>query len=127
MNFNTPLSKVRSLGSAKSGVHHWIAQRLTAIALIPLSLWFIFSLLRMMDMSHQSTIAWLSSSPMVAIFMLLFIIALFYHAQLGLQVVIEDYIHCKVFKLISLITLKLASFFATLVAVIAVLKIYLGS
>ncbi len=126
MSLSTPLAKARGLGSAKSGTHHWIAQRLTAIALIPLSLWFVFSLVCMTDMSYQSAIDWIRS-PMVAIFLLLFIIALFHHAQLGLQVVIEDYIDCKVMKITGLVVLKLFSFFAGLAAATAVLKIYLGS
>jgi succinate dehydrogenase / fumarate reductase membrane anchor subunit len=126
MSLSTPLAKVRGLGSAKSGTHHWIAQRLTAIALIPLSLWFVFSLVCMADMSHQTAIEWIQS-PLVAVFLLLFIIALFHHGQLGLQVVIEDYIDYKVVKITGIVLLKLVSFFAGLAAVTAVLKIYLGS
>jgi len=126
MSLSTPLAKARGLGSAKSGTHHWIAQRLTAIALIPLSLWFVLSLVCMADMSHKTAIEWIHS-PMVAVFLLLFIIALFHHAHLGLQVVIEDYIDYKVMKISSLILLKFISFFAGLAATIAVLKIYLGS
>lgn len=126
MKLNTPLARVRGLGSAKSGTHHWIAQRLTAIVLIPLSLWFIFSLVCMIEMNHQTAIEWIQS-PMVAIFLLLFIISLFHHAQLGLQVVIEDYIDCKIMKITGLILLKLTSLFAGLAATVATLKIYLGS
>ena len=126
MNLSTPLAKARGLGSAKSGTHHWIAQRLTAIALIPLSIWFVFSLVCMTELSHQAAIEWIQS-PLVAVFLLLFIIAMFHHAQLGIQVVIEDYIECNVVKITGLVLLKLVSFFAALAAMIAVLKIYLGS
>ena len=126
MNLSTPLAKARGLGSAKSGTHHWIAQRLTAIALIPLSIWFVFSLVCMTELSHQAAIEWIQS-PLVAVFLLLFIIAMFHHAQLGIQVVIEDYIECNVVKITGLVLLKLVSFFAGLAAMIAVLKIYLGS
>lgn len=126
MSLRTPLARARGLGSAKSGTHHWIAQRLTAIALIPLSLWFVFSLVCMTDMNYQEAIDWIRS-PMVAILLLFFIIALFHHAQLGVQVVIEDYIECKVMKITGLVVLKLISFFAGLAAATAVLKIYLGS
>lgn len=126
MNLSTPLAKARGLGSAKSGTHHWIAQRLTAIALVPLSIWFVFSLVCMTDMDYGAAIEWVNT-PLVAVFLLLFIIALFHHAQLGIQVVIEDYIDCKVMKITGLILLKLVSFFAGLAAAIAVLKIYLGS
>ncbi|RKZ47445.1 MAG: succinate dehydrogenase, hydrophobic membrane anchor protein [Gammaproteobacteria bacterium] len=126
MSLSTPLAKARGLGSAKSGTHHWIAQRLTAIALIPLSIWFVSSLVCMTELNHQTATAWIQS-PLVAIFLILFIIAMFHHAQLGLQVVIEDYIDSRVMKITGLILLKLVSFFAGLAAAIAVLKIYLGS
>ena len=126
MSLSTPLAKARGLGSAKSGTHHWIAQRLTAIALIPLSIWFIFSLVCMTELNHQAATEWIQS-PLVAVFLLLFIIAMFHHAQLGMQVVIEDYIDCKVMKITGLVLLKFVSFFAGLAAATAVLKIYLGS
>jgi len=126
MSLSTPLAKARGLGSAKSGTHHWIAERLTAIALIPLSLWFVTSLVCITELSHQAAIEWIQS-PMVAVFLLLFIIAMFHHAQLGLQVIIEDYIESKMMKITGLILLKLISFFAGLAAATAVLKIYLGS
>ncbi len=126
MSLSTPLAKARGLGTAKSGTHHWIAQRLTAIALIPLSIWFVFSLVCMTELTYQAAIEWIRS-PMVAIFLLLFIVALFHHAQLGMQIIIEDYIDCKVIKITKLILLKLISFFAGLAATVAILKIYLGS
>ena len=126
MSLSTPLAKARGLGSAKSGTHHWIAQRLTAIALIPLSIWFVSSLVCMTELNHQTVTEWIQS-PLVAVFLLLFIIAMFHHAQLGLQVAIEDYIDSKVMKITGLVLLKLVSFFAGLAAAIAVLKIYLGS
>ncbi len=126
MSLQTPLAKARGLGSAKSGTHHWIAQRLTAIALIPLSIWFVFSLACMTELSYQAAVEWIQS-PLVAVFLLLFIIAMFYHTQLGMQVIIEDYIECKVTKFTGLILLKLASILAGLAAATAVLKIYLGS
>jgi succinate dehydrogenase / fumarate reductase membrane anchor subunit len=80
----------------------------------------------MTELSHQAAIEWIQS-PLVAVFLLLFIIAMFHHAQLGIQVVIEDYIECNVVKITGLVLLKLVSFFAGLAAMIAVLKIYLGS
>jgi succinate dehydrogenase / fumarate reductase membrane anchor subunit len=126
MSLSTPLAKARGLGSARSGTHHWIAQRLTAIALIPLSIWFVLSLVCMTELNHQTATEWIHS-PLVAVFLLLFIIAMFHHAQLGLQTVIEDYIDCKVMKITGLVLLKLVSIFAGLAAATAVLKIYLGS
>ena len=80
----------------------------------------------MTELKYQSAIEWIQS-PLVAVFLLLFIITLFHHGQLGLQIVIEDYIDCKVMKITGLVLLKFISFFAGLAAAIAVLKIYLGS
>lgn len=126
MSFSTPLAKARGLGSAKSGTHHWIAQRLTAIAMIPLSIWFVSSLVCMTELDHQTATEWIQS-PLVAVYLLLFIIVMFYHTQLGLQVVIEDYFDSKVVKITGLVLLKLVSFFAGVAAATAILKIYLGS
>lgn len=89
--FRTPLSKVKGLGSAKEGTSHFWTQRLTALALIPLVLWLAFSVASLPDMEYLAMREWLSQ-PFNAITMILFIIAGFYHARLGLQVVIEDYI-----------------------------------
>ncbi len=90
-DYRTPLSKVKGLGSAKEGTSHFWAQRLTAIALVPLVLWLAFSIARLPDMDYLSIREWLSQ-PFNAIVMILFLIAGFYHARLGLQVVIEDYV-----------------------------------
>ena len=126
MSLRSPLGKVRGLGSAKEGVGHWWAQRTTAIALVPLSLWFIVSLLGALGGDYASTRAWLSS-PLVAAAMLGLLIALFYHATLGLQVVIEDYIHEKAAKIAALLAMKLAFALAGLIAIVAVLKISLSN
>lgn len=121
--FSTALARVRGHGAAKSGTHHWLAQRLTAVALIPLSVWFVVSLLAVTEMNYETVIAWIQS-PLVAVFLLLFIFAMFYHAQLGLQMIIEDYIKCKAVKIASLIALKFAVFFAAFAAAFATVDIY---
>ncbi len=90
-NFRTPLSRVKGHGSAKEGTSHFWTQRLTAIALVPLVLWLAFSIASLPDMDYIAIREWLST-PFNAIVMILFIIAGFYHAKLGLQVVIEDYV-----------------------------------
>ncbi len=125
MKLRTPLSKVRGLGSAKEGTRHWWAQRLTALALIPLSVWLVYSLLAMTTMDYLAIIGWLQS-PIVSTLLILFLVALFYHAQLGMQVVIEDYISCKAVKFASIITMQFILLFAGLASVMAVLKIFLG-
>lgn len=125
MKLRTPLSKVHGLGSAKEGVHHWWAQRLTAIALVPLCLWFVFELITMTAMDYQAVTAWMQS-PVITVLLILLIFSLFYHAQLGVQVVIEDYVGCKVIRVTSLILLKFTVLFAGLIAAVAVLKVFLG-
>ena len=98
MALQSPLARVRHLGSAKEGVSHWWWQRLTAILLVPLSLWFVGSLLSLVagGADRDDFVDWLSG-PVAAVLMLLFLGATFYHLKLGLQVVIEDYVHgtCK--------------------------------
>ena len=91
------LGRVRGLGTAKEGAHHWWMQRLTAIALIPLTLWFIISIASLNSASYAETVNWLSI-PLVSIFMILLISSTLYHALLGVQVVVEDYIHHVVFN-----------------------------
>jgi succinate dehydrogenase membrane anchor subunit len=126
MSMQNPLAKVRGLGSAKEGFHHWWAQRLTAVALVPLSLWFIYSLAVITGAEYSVVITWLSQ-PINAVLMLLFLFSLYYHAGLGLQVVIEDYIDSEWQKIACLILVKFLVWLAGLSAVIAVLKIYLGT
>ena len=122
MNFRTPLARVRGLGSAKSGTHHWWMQRLTAIALVPLSLWFVASLIVVVTAEHAVVIAWLHS-PLVAILSCTLIVAIFYHGQLGLQVVVEDYIHTEWLKILSIVVGKLSSLLLAAACLFAVLSI----
>ena len=125
MSLETPLAKVKGLGSAKQGTHHWWQQRLTAVALIPLSIWFISSLLMMTTMDHATVIQWIHS-PLTTVLLILFIIALFYHAQLGMQVVVEDYIAIEWQKIACVVLIDFLAILAAMAAVIAVLRIFLG-
>jgi len=125
MSLRTPLHRVRGLGSAKEGTQHWWAQRLTAIALVPLTVWFIYSLVVMTAMEYAAVTAWMQS-PIVSSLLILFIFSLFYHAQLGMQVVIEDYVDSEALKFGSIILLNFVMLFAGLASVIAVLKVFLG-
>ena len=125
MSLQSPIGRVRGLGSAKEGVHHWWVQRLTAIALVPLSLWFIYSLVVVTGADYQTVTAWMGNT-LNATLMLMFIIALYYHAVLGVQVVIEDYIDSEWQKIACLILVKFLAWLAGLSAAIAVLKVYLG-
>jgi succinate dehydrogenase / fumarate reductase membrane anchor subunit len=121
-----PLARVRGLGSAKDGSHHWIAQRMTAVALVPLTLWFVISLISLIGGDLAGTKAWLSS-PFNAVLMILTLIAGFHHAQLGLQVVIEDYIHSHGCKIVAIWLVKGAAFFFGAAAIFSVVKLAIGA
>src|SRR5581483_10335843 len=109
MNLRSPLSQARGLGSAKDGVGHWWIQRLTALALIPLSLWFVYSVVRHHLADYASLVAWIKA-PFVAIALVLYFAALFWHSALGVQVVIEDYVGNEALKIGGIILEKLAHF-----------------
>jgi succinate dehydrogenase / fumarate reductase membrane anchor subunit len=118
----SPLGRVRGLGSAKEGAHHWWVQRLTAVALVPLTLWFIASLLVLTGASHGEVALWLAR-PHNAVLMLALIGATFWHGALGLQVVIEDYIHGEGVRVVTLLVMKAAMALLALFAALAVLKV----
>ena len=126
MDYRTPIARARGLGSAKDGTHHWWMQRITAIALVPLAVWLVGSLVAIGAADHARTVHWIRS-PAVSIALLLTIAALFHHAQLGLQVVIEDYVHAQGKKIAALIALKLVTIAAAATAAFSVLGIALGS
>lgn len=124
-NFRTPLSQVRGLGSAKEGSHHWWMQRLTAVALVPLCLWFVVSLISLSQADYVSVVAWFGS-PLVTVLLLCLVWALFHHAQLGVQVVLEDYVEAEWLKVASIVGVKFAAVVLGLASSIAVLKVSLG-
>jgi succinate dehydrogenase / fumarate reductase membrane anchor subunit len=92
MGTGTGIGRVRGLGSAKSGAHHWINQRVTAAGNVLLLVWFIVSLLRLPGLAYEDVVSWLSQ-PLVAVPMMLMVANLFWHLRMGLQVVVEDYVH----------------------------------
>jgi len=124
--YQTPLKRVRGLGSAREGVGHWWGQRLTAIALAPLSIWFAWLVVSLSGSDYTSVRQTLAS-PLQAIPMILFIYALFHHGQLGLQVVIEDYVHQRPLEIGLLILVKFLALAAGLTATIAVLTLIFGA
>jgi succinate dehydrogenase / fumarate reductase, membrane anchor subunit len=121
----TPLARAIGLGSAKEGVQHWWAQRVSAVALIVLGLWFAASLIAHAGAARAAVVAWLHE-PLSAILAILMLAAVFYHAALGLQVVIEDYVHSEWLKLSSIVVMRLISLALAVAGIFAVLRIAFG-
>jgi succinate dehydrogenase / fumarate reductase membrane anchor subunit len=124
-DFKTPLSKVRGLGSAKDGTHHWWVQRVTAIANIPLVLFMVISFVGNAGKGHADWVAWLQQ-PVVAVLTILFLLNVTYHMRLGLQVVIEDYVHGHGTKIASLLLITFACVLIAALGVFSVLRIAFG-
>ncbi|HEY4092587.1 MAG TPA: succinate dehydrogenase, hydrophobic membrane anchor protein [Luteibacter sp.] len=125
-DLRNPLARARGLGSAKEGVGHWMAQRVTALALVFLTLWFLCTLLGLLHADYATARATLAK-PWNAVLAAAFIITMFRHAVLGLQVVIEDYVHTRWLEVASLVLIKFIAVLATLMGVLAVLRVALGS
>lgn len=122
MSLRTPLGKVLGLGSAKDGTSHFWGQRVSALALLLLGSWFVVALLLMPDFSHAASLNFIAA-PMNALLLILLIVTLSYHSNLGLQVVIEDYVHAHGLKLASLIASKFIHVLLATAAIYAILKI----
>lgn len=118
----SPLGRVMGLGSAKEGVAHWWAQRVTAVALIPLVLWFVIALIGLTGADRAAVVAWLHA-PLPAIATVLMLIAMFYHMALGVQIVVEDYIHTEWLKVSALLLNKFVAFALAAAGIFAVLRI----
>ena len=118
------LKKVIKMQSKSNGVVHWKLQRISAIAMIPLVIWFVSSLTFSLINSYDQSVAWLQN-PLNATGLVLLFGTLYFHAASGLQVVIEDYIHNEGLKIMSLILIKLISILLGVLSILCVLKIYL--
>lgn len=125
MAYRTPFARARGLGAAKEGVAHWWAQRVTAVALVPLSLWLVASLVALSGAGYAEVAGWLHR-PWNAALMLFLVGVTFHHGQLGLQVVVEDYVHSEWLKLAVLLAVKFAALLFGLLAGLAVLRVALG-
>ncbi len=126
MSLRSPLAKARGLGAAKEGAGHWWLQRMTALALAPLVLWFAFSIATLGAMDYQTLVSWVKL-PLVTVILILLIVTAFYHMQLGLKVILEDYIHSEWLKLSAIVLMNFASIALMVAGVLAVLKIALGT
>jgi succinate dehydrogenase / fumarate reductase membrane anchor subunit len=123
--YRTPLSRARGLGSAKHGVGHWISERVAAIALVPLTLWAVFGVLRLAAGDFDFAVAWIHD-PLNAVLMVLTVAISFWHMHAGMRVVIEDYIHVALFKVgLTLLSLFVCGLSGAL-AIFSILKVALG-
>jgi succinate dehydrogenase / fumarate reductase, membrane anchor subunit len=124
--FRTPLKNARGLGSAKSGTMHFIHQRLTATALVVLTLWFLCLVLSLIGTDYVTAVETVAK-PWNAIALVGFLVAMFWHAQLGLQVVLEDYIHNSLLALALQTTVKVVAVLGAIVSIFAVARVALGN
>jgi succinate dehydrogenase / fumarate reductase membrane anchor subunit len=126
MSLRSPVSRVTGLGSAKQGVGHWWSQRVTSVALVLLGLWFIAALLHMPSFSYEFVVLGWMAKPVNAVLLLLLIGTLVYHSLLGVQVVVEDYVHHHGLKIGTMMLLTFAHVAVAALAVFAVLRIAFG-
>jgi len=126
MSMRNPLQRARGLGSAKEGVHHWYAQRASALLLIVLVGWLIYAIMLLADADHSAASSFIAQ-PTNAAFFILLIVTLLYHAMLGLQVVIEDYVHHPVLEVVFYFITRAGAFFGMALGTIHVLKLALGA
>ena len=126
MRMETPIARVRGLGSARSGAHHWWLERLTSVATLILFVWLIASLLRLPSLDFATVREWLRG-PLAAVPMLLLVVATFWHLKLGLQVVIEDYVHEAGSKAFLILLLNFFAIAGAALAFFSVLSIALGA
>jgi succinate dehydrogenase / fumarate reductase, membrane anchor subunit len=118
------MSVVQGLGSAKHGVKHWCLQRLTALAMIPLSVWFVFSLMRAMLFPEPEMVTNWLGSPFSAVALVLFLVAMFVHAALGIQAVVEDYVKCPWKKYMLLIGNQFACTAFALIGILSIIRLH---
>lgn len=122
-DLRAPLARVRGLGSAREGTEHYIAQRFTAVALVPLAVWFVFSLVSIAGADYHTVVAWVKT-PINAILLIALLMAMFHHAQLGMRVVIEDYVSNEFYKVVLVTLSKSLSYIFGIATVLAVVRIF---
>jgi succinate dehydrogenase membrane anchor subunit len=125
MSLRSPLGQVVGHGAAGEGVGHWWAQRVSAVALALLAPWFLVSLLALRSVDHAAVTAWLHA-PLHAVLAALLCVALAFHSELGIQVVIEDYIAARGLRVTALLASRFAHVLAGAIGVFAILRIALG-
>ena len=126
MSMVNPLAKARGLGSAKEGVHHWYAQRASALLLIVLVGWLVYAGLVLSGADYDTARAFVAQ-PVNAAFLILLVVTLLYHAVLGLQVVIEDYVHNRVLEVVLYFVTRAGAFLGMAFGIVYILKLALGA
>ncbi|CAM8642537.1 succinate dehydrogenase, hydrophobic membrane anchor protein [Sphingobium sp.] len=122
MGNGTGIGRVRGLGSAGHGAHHWLAQRYTAVGNLLLTLWLLFSLLSLPGLDYESVVGWIAN-PVVAVPLMLMVVSIFMHLRLGMQVMLEDYVHDKGLAFFSMLVLNFYAFGGAAAGVFAIAKI----
>jgi succinate dehydrogenase / fumarate reductase membrane anchor subunit len=118
----SPLGRARGLGSARAGAAHWWGQRLTSLALLPLTLWFLCAMIRMTGATREDLVSWMAG-PLPIVLMIALVIATFHHLQAGLQVVIEDYVDNDWLRVSSILLVKGISLLLALACIVATLRL----
>ena len=126
MSLRSPMGRVLGLGSAKEGASHWWAQRVSAVGLVILTLWFVISLLSFQTLDHESTLMWMGR-PVNAVLLMLLVITLVYHSQLGVQVVVEDYVVQHGLKIATLLVINFIHIALAAAGLFAVLRVAFGN
>ncbi len=126
MSLRSPLGRVLGLGTAKDGTSHWWGQRLSGAAMAVLGLWFAWSVATISGFSHAETVAFINQ-PVNSVLLLLLCVTMAYHSYLGIQVVIEDYVHGHGLKIATLVLSRFAHVFLAIAAVFAILKLGIGA
>ena len=126
MSLRSPLGRVLGAGAAHDGVRHWWFQRLTSIALVPLTVWFVVSLLTLPSLGYGTLVAWMSQS-WTALLLILLVLTAAWHSQLGVRVVVEDYIHGAGARTLTLVVIGFAHVLLAAAGVFAVLKVAFGA
>jgi len=126
MKYRSPLSRARGLGSSKDGLHHWWMQRLSAIGLLPLVIWFVVSIISISGQSHAEVIEWMKS-PHHSVLLSLFLIVTLYHSNLGLQKIFEDYVQARWLQLAARIVAGFAAVLLGFAGVFSLLGLAFGN
>jgi len=122
----TPLGRARGLGSAKTGAAVWWTERVTSVALVPLTLWFVWQVIALAGVPYAAVVAWMQG-PLNIVLMLCLVLTTFHHMHMGLQVVIEDYIHTEAARIGTLLAMRGVTALLALAAIVSILKLGLSA